>query len=263
MTPYRAAEPGERRGRLILRSDGVPCEIEVRLTPERFAELDAVIAQVRHARRHGVRPRVCGCSVCSGPVREQIAKQTWAGRDLTLIWGIGRQIAAHLEAVGIADFDGLCRHDTARVAAILCARRVGVSTAQVTGWIEHARSYREGRAVMFGPPRPIAGSFIALDLEYDTSVWLTAVLICDGDKRGHNCFWADTPEEEREALMALDAICATYPALPVVTPAGCGADFPNSATPRIATASTTSAPRCRPGMSISSSTRPERCASPL
>jgi predicted RecB family nuclease len=226
LEPYRTADPGAPRGRLILRRDGTRFEVEVRLTPERFAELDAVIGQVRDARRHGVRPRVCGCTVCSGPLREHIAKQTWAGRDLTLLWGIARRTAIHLEALGITDFDELARRDPARVAAALCARRVSVSSAQIEAWIEHARSYREGRGVMFGPPPPIDGSFIALDLEYDSSVWLTAVLICDGDTLEHNYFWADTPGQEREALMALEAIFATYPGLPIVTWAGCSADLP-------------------------------------
>ena len=226
LDPYRTTDPGEPRGRLIVRRDDAPYETEVRLTPERFAELDAVIGQVRDARRHGVRPRVCGCTVCSGPLRDQIAKQTWAGRDLTLLWGIARQIATHLEALGITDFDELARHDPAQVAADLVARRVSVSAAQVRGWVEHARSYREGRAVMFGPPPPVDGAFIALDLEYDASVWLTAVLICDGDLQEHNYFWADSRREEREALMALEAICATYPGLPIVTWAGCSADLP-------------------------------------
>jgi predicted RecB family nuclease len=227
LAPYRTVEAGLPRGRLILRRDDAPFETEVRLTPERFAELDVVVAQVRDARRHGVRPRVCGCTVCSGPLRDQIAKQTWAGRDLTLLWGIARQIATHLEALGITDFDALDQHDPAQVAADLCARRVSVSAAQVKGWIEHARSYRENRAVMFGPPPPIGSSFIALDLEYDPSVWLTAVMICDGGLREHNYFWADNPGEEREALMGLEAILATYPELPVVTWAGTSADLPH------------------------------------
>ncbi len=226
LDPYRSMDPGEPRGRMILRRDGTAFEVEVRVTPERFAELDAVIGQVRDARRHGVRPRVCGCTVCSGPLREHIAKQTWAGRDLTLLWGIARPTAMHLEALGIRDFDALDQHDPAQVAASLCARRVSVSAEQVKSWTQHARSYREGRAVMFGPPPPVDGSFIALDLEYAMSVWLTAVLICDGDTHEHNYFWADTAREEREALMALEAICATYPGLPIVTWAGCSADLP-------------------------------------
>lgn len=227
LDPYRTGDPGQPRGRLILRRDGAPHEIEVLLTPGRFAELDTVIGQVRDARRNGVRPRVCGCTVCSGPLREQIARRTWAGRDLTLIWGIARQTATHLEEMGITDFDSLDAHLPEELAASLCARRVSVAAWQVRGWSEHARSYREGRAVSFGPPPRVGESFIALDLEYDeASVWLAAVLICDGDTREHNYFWADTRRQEREALMALEAIYATYPELPIVTWAGNSADLP-------------------------------------
>ena len=228
LAPYRSGDPGPARGRLIVRRDGEPHEIEVELTPERFTELEAVIAQVRLARREGVRPRVCGCTVCSGPLRQQIAQQTWAGRDLTLIWGIGRQIAPHLEALGITDFDALDQHHPEEVAELLRTRRVSVSAAQVRGWSEHARSYREGRAVMFGPPPRVEESFIALDLEYDEAarVWLTAVLICDGDLIEHNYFWADTRRQEREALMALEAIYETYPNLPIITWSGVSADLP-------------------------------------
>jgi predicted RecB family nuclease len=226
LEPYRTAPAGSPRGRLVLRQNGEPAEVEIALGAERFAELDAVIGQVREARRRGVRPRVCGCSVCSGPLRDQIAKATWAGRDLTLLWGISRVIATHLEDLGISNFDGLDEHNPFEVAAQLCARKASVSAAQVSGWSEHARSYREGRAVMFGPPPPIDGSFIALDLEYDFGVWLTGALVCNGDWREHNYFWADDADEEREALLALEAVCATYPDMPVVTWAGKSADLP-------------------------------------
>jgi predicted RecB family nuclease len=226
LEPYRTTAAGPPRGRLILRKDGSPVEVEVRLTVERSAELDTVIDQVREARLHGVRPRICGCTVCSGPLRDRIAKHTWAGRDLTLIWGIARKIAVHLEELGISDFDALDNHDPSHVAASLCERRVSVSAQTVSGWSEHARSYREGRAVMFGPPPPVGESFISLDLEYGFGVWLTGVLVCDGDYREHSYFWADKPSEEREALLALEAVCATYPEIPVVTWAGNGADLP-------------------------------------
>ena len=227
LEPYRTAEAGPPRGRLVLRQEGAPVELEIPLAPERFAELESVIALVREARKRGVRPRVCGCTVCSGPLRDQIAKATWAGRDLTLLWGISRIIAGHLEELGISNFDELDEHNPFEVAAQLCARRASVSATQVRGWCEHARSYREGRAVMFGPPPPVDGAFIALDLEYDFEVWLTGALVCDGDRREHNYFWADSAEEEREALMALEAICATYPEIPVVTWAGRTADLPH------------------------------------
>jgi len=156
LEPYRTIDPCEPYGRLILRRDDAAVEVEVRLTPERFVELDDVIGQIRHARRHGVRPRVCGCTVCSGPLREQIAAMTRHASDLTLIWGIARRTATHLEALGIADYESLRGHDPAWVAAELCVRRVSVSAAQVTRWIEHGRSYSERRPVVFGPPPPSA-----------------------------------------------------------------------------------------------------------
>lgn len=226
LEPYRTVANPEPRGILILRQDGGAQEVEVQLSPERFAELDTVIDQVREARKNGVRPRICGCTVCSGPLRDQIARQTWAGRDLTLIWGIARKIAVHLEDLGIADFDALDDHDPATLAGNLVTRRVNVSTDMVKGWSQHARSYREGRAVMFGAPPTLDESFIALDLEYDSAVWLTGALVCDHDRREHNYFWADTPDDEEEALLALEAMLATYPDLPVVTWSGTSADLP-------------------------------------
>jgi hypothetical protein len=135
LEPYRTAPAGSPRGRLVLRQNGEPAEVEIALGAERFAELDAVIGQVREARRRGVRPRVCGCSVCSGPLRDQIAKATWAGRDLTLLWGISRVIATHLEDLGISNFDGLDEHNPFEVAAQLCARKASVSAAQVSGMV--------------------------------------------------------------------------------------------------------------------------------
>lgn len=226
LEPYRTAPAGPPRGRLVLRQDGAPAEVEVQLTAERFAELDTVIAKVREARLRGVRPRVCGCTVCSGPLRDHIAKATWAGRDLTLIWGIARKIAVHLEGLGVRDFDALDEHNPFELAASLVARKVSVSAGQVMGWSHHARSYRQGRAVMFGPPLPVGDSFIALDFEYDSALWVSGVLVCDGGRREHSFFWADTPEEEEEALLALEAVCATYPEIPIVTWAGVSADLP-------------------------------------
>jgi predicted RecB family nuclease len=228
LEPYRTADSGPARGRLILRRDGEACEIEVRLTEDGFSELDAVIGQVRDARRRRPRPRVCGCPICSGPLREQIDAAVRDGKDLSLIWGIGRQVAEHLEASGIADYEQLGNCDPAEIVSLLRNQRVNVSAHQVTGWIEHARSYGERRAIIFGSAPPIGDRFIALDMEYDTeAVWLTAVLISAGDKLEYDYFWADTPREEREAITALDAICAAYPDLPIITWNGVSADLPN------------------------------------
>jgi predicted RecB family nuclease len=66
-------------------------------------------------------------------------------------------------------------------------------------------------------------------LEYDPfnpHVWLTGVLIADRGRREHLALWADTPAAERRALRALINVCATHPALPILTWAGISADLP-------------------------------------
>jgi len=90
LDPLRTRQIDEPQGRLILRRDGVPVDIDIEIIPERFDEVRRLVRDIRHARRHGVRPRVCGCVACRGPLREQIRRRTRDCRDLTLIWGIGR-----------------------------------------------------------------------------------------------------------------------------------------------------------------------------
>ena len=58
--PETAQQPDSRRRLLILRRDGAPGEVEIEITEHRLAEARRLIAEVRHAREHGVRPRMCG-----------------------------------------------------------------------------------------------------------------------------------------------------------------------------------------------------------
>ena len=229
LEPYRTRPAGRPRGRLVLRRDEQPAELDIELTPAHFAEVHALIAQLRAARLDGVRPRVCGCTVCAGPLGEQILRRTRAGRDLTLIWGIGRRIAALLEDLGIHDYDALCACDPAELALALRPAGVCVSPLQVLAWAQHAASYRTAAPVRFGAPAPIGDAFIALDLEYDPlrpHVWLSGLLVVDGERREHTALWADDPDEERRALLALADICAQHPELEIVTGSGTGADLP-------------------------------------
>ena len=229
LEPLRTHRDAPPRGRLVLRRDQEPVEIEIELTAARFAELDELIAAVRAARRDGVRARVCGCTVCSGPLREQIARSTRDGHDLTLLFGIGRVTAGALEAEGIGDYDALSRRDPGELVALL--RRYGLyrSPAQVRAWIEHAASYRTAQPTVFGAPPAVGDAFIALDLEYDPfvpHVWLTGLLVVDENHHEHIALWADTPEQERHAVETAAAVCAAHPNLPVLTWAGTSADLP-------------------------------------
>ena len=59
LAPYRAAPEGWTRGAsCILRRDGAPVEVEIEITENRLAEARRLIAEVRHVREHGVRPRM-------------------------------------------------------------------------------------------------------------------------------------------------------------------------------------------------------------
>lgn len=229
LEPYRTRPAAHPRGRLVLRRDQQPVELDIELTPAHFSEVHTLVAQVRAARRDGVRPRVCGCTVCAGPLREQILRRTRAGRDLTLIWGIGRRIAARLEDLGIPDYDALLTCDPVEVALALRPARVCVSPPQVHAWAQHAASYRDAAPAAFGTPAPVGDGFIALDLEYDPlhpHIWLTGLLVVDGDQRAHTALWAGDLDQERHALSTLADVCARHPALPIVTWAGTSADLP-------------------------------------
>src|SRR5262249_12634655 len=149
----------------------------------------------------------CGCAACLGPLRKEIRRSTREGRDLTLIWGIGRKFAPALEALGVADYSDLITCEPHAIVAEL--RELGVSnlsTTQVKCWTHHAQTYRDAQPIIVGPPPPVGDQFIALDLEYDSSnrnIWLIGMYIVGGDSRDHVTLWADTPRQERRNLLEL------------------------------------------------------------
>jgi len=150
LEPFRTRHDISPRGQLLLRRDGVAHPVDVELTEELFSELDGLIAQLRRARRYGVKPRVCGCIACSGPLAEQVLRLTRRGKDLSMIWGIGPRYAEVLEGLGLGDYDALIDCDPRRIARDLRARRRFVGAEQVEQWRQHARAYQEARAVVFG-----------------------------------------------------------------------------------------------------------------
>jgi predicted RecB family nuclease len=111
---------------------------------------------------------------------------------------------------------------------------------EIWRWRQHARSYAMGRPVTFdglltaGTAHfSVAGSFIALDLEYDSEyqepeslIWLAGACVVDGDLQQHLVLWADNPEDEERNLRALAELARCHPTLPVVTWAGDSAEVP-------------------------------------
>jgi CRISPR/Cas system-associated exonuclease Cas4 (RecB family) len=165
-------------GRLLLRRGGTPEEVEVELHPRRLDQIRQLLPQIREARANGVQPRICGCTVCRGLQREQIERVTLARKDLTRLWGLGRAYAEYLEQIGIGSHEELLAADAQDVVGKLRKRGWFLSRAQVEGWIHHARSYATSRPVVFGDLPALAGSFIALDLEYEPDrIWLIGVCL--------------------------------------------------------------------------------------
>ncbi len=229
LEPYRTVTVPEPRGYLILRRDGVAEWVEVRIRPHRFEEVRRLIQAVRDARHRGVRPRICGCIVCSQLRREDVLRATQSRRDLTLIFGIGRAYAPALEALGVADWDALLRCEPQPIVEGL--RKLGyfVSTAEVERWKRHAESWSRGAVVYFGDvPCLESDSFVALDLEYgyDGFIWLIGAGVVDRDHREYVSLWADNPSEEERNLGEFVALLAAHQNLPLVTWAGEGADIP-------------------------------------
>jgi CRISPR/Cas system-associated exonuclease Cas4 (RecB family) len=154
LEPYRTRSC-EPRGVVILRRNGAPVEVEVPLMPRHFDEVERMVAEVRRARRYGVESRICSCTVCAGPKREEVLGRAHRGRDLTLLWGVGPAAAAAMEALGVTSYADLVDCDQVELLAGLRASKRSVSAAMVRGWCHHAQSYSRSEAVLFGsPPTP-------------------------------------------------------------------------------------------------------------
>jgi predicted RecB family nuclease len=241
LEPHRTRTNVRPAGRVILRRGGYPELVEVPIQPYRLERVWQLVERIRRARLHGVRPRICRCPVCSGPRRDEIHQVATQRKDLTLILGIGRDYAPVLEDLGVASWEDLLHSDVQALAASFRARGYPTVTAmEIWRWRQHARSYALGHPVTFNDLAtsavadfPIGGSFIALDLEYDSEhedpealIWLVGACVVDGDRQDDLMLWADSPEDEEHNLRALTEFVRDHPTLPVVTWAGDGAEVP-------------------------------------
>jgi predicted RecB family nuclease len=227
LDPYRTKQSSPR-GHLLLRRNGVAEEVEVEIRPHRFEQVRELLQDIRGARSNGVPPRICGCTLCSVVLRDEILRATHDKKDLTLIWGVALKLALSLEEIGISTYDKLLTIDSAAIVKALRDRRCYVSEAQVVRWRHHATSYWTSRPVVFGELPPLGSSFLALDLEYvlGVNIWLVGVCFVEPDGREYFAFWADTPAQEESNLRRLAEMVAKNPLLPVVTWNGKKADMP-------------------------------------
>jgi CRISPR/Cas system-associated exonuclease Cas4 (RecB family) len=92
-------------GYVVARVDNRAETIEVPLKPKRFDEVLTTLDAIREARRNGVVPRFCRCPVCkTDAVQDEIERTALKGKDLSLVYGVGRYFAKHLEALGIRSY---------------------------------------------------------------------------------------------------------------------------------------------------------------
>ena len=129
LEPHRTRHDVEPRGVLMLKRDAAHSEIvEVPIKPHRFDEVQRILKEVRHARRYGVQPRICGCVVCRELRGDEVLAATLQRKDLTLIFGVGRDyaepwrtLASLTTTICLPRITSRCRCD-ARAAVLLGQR---------------------------------------------------------------------------------------------------------------------------------------------
>ncbi len=231
LSELRTAKATDPVGWVFLRKrDGSHVREKVELTAEVLAETKNVIQQVRYARRHGVEPVWCRCTICRGVRRRQVDAAVRERRDLSAVSGIGRVKREALLTAGYANWDDLLKHDAediARAINVAQGRRL-VNASEVRRWQWHARALATNQPLLTSAaePFPVPAEYIAFDAEYTPdNVWLLGARVVR--LAGDLCFsaWA-SPAGEAQALSEMDAIFSRYPELPVVTWNGNGADLP-------------------------------------
>jgi predicted RecB family nuclease len=226
----RGVEP---EGRLILRRNGQPVEERVFIPKFRLAEVDGHLARIREARQHGIKPRICGCTVCSGISRHAIRDAVFRAKDVSVIYGVGRVYGPFLEdRCSIATWDQLLECNVEEVSEAFRAAGYGnVTTAEVSRWRLHAIAYTTARPAFANglvDPFPIDNEYIALDLEYDEIgfTWLIGAYLVKRNRRTYVSYWTSNKGEESANIRALVRFVGKHSDLPVVTWSGKSADVP-------------------------------------
>lgn len=150
---WMALEPHRRRrvppqGKLVLCRHGREREVTVVLEPKHFATVTRIIDAIRQARREGVRPIFCRCTVCRTVAREEVLSHIRSKKHVSRISGVGPVYSRHLESLGLASYDRLLAADAARVAFDLRQHGACVTTSMVVGWQQHASSFEAGSPVV-------------------------------------------------------------------------------------------------------------------
>lgn len=191
---------------------GEDYELDECLTPipKHFVpEVERLIEKVRIARQEGVRPRICGCYVCSQ--REEVEAAALRQKDISLLFNVGPCYSDVLDEMGINTYEQLMAVDSIEIAKAM--RNHGYYAAnskEVDRWKAHARSWTTGAPVYFGGGAwPVGDSFVCIDLEYAGHVWCVGVVVVSGGvAEPYQYLWADSAAEEGESLRVLERLLA-------------------------------------------------------
>lgn len=147
---------------------------------------------------------------------------------LLSLYGIGPKRAGLLRHVGIRRVDDLLGCDLAELGWELRRYDGHVTMAMLKGLQMHARSYIDGRPLLYGALPDLGSSYLVFDLEYEASelIWLMGMLLVDGERVEHRYLWADDAEAERRNLESLARTMREREGVPLVTWAGLTADLP-------------------------------------
>jgi predicted RecB family nuclease len=229
LEPFRNDPDALPEGRLVLRRDGAPVTVSVRITPDRLSRVAQLLDSVRVARRRGVEPRICRCRVCSTLRRDEVMASVIRRKDPTMLYGVAGVYSELLRRFRFTTWESLLGCDVNALAARFAAVGYpGVTPSVIERWRLHARSFAE-QAPVFAKPAVglgVSDRYIAVDLEYDQWIWLVGACVVDGDEREYHFLWADSPTEERVNLERLFALISEHGGMPVVTWSGTSADIP-------------------------------------
>jgi len=94
LAPQRTRQD-EPRGIVVLRRDGLPVSVEVKIGTPPIKRVFQLLEEVRAARETRVTPRICGCNVCANVRKQEVRSYAAEHRDVPCSWASADPLPAH------------------------------------------------------------------------------------------------------------------------------------------------------------------------
>ncbi len=168
-------------------------------------DFEKLAEHIRHVRRHGSSARLCSKKRCiCGCLAGELQRVALQRRHISVVHGINDKTMAALEDMGIFSWEQLLQTPTQEIVATLTERTLPTTNIEK---VKHsARSYVEGRAVVFGTIPPIGSSYVVLDIEYlqddpACPLFLIGVCVVTGDKPPEYHYLGQSRVKKRRRLL--------------------------------------------------------------